>query len=109
MQYGHQPIDREPAQPRVADARKIRGGDAGERLRLAHAQSPFIEHGDDVRGEDGAELLEFRVRQAKVAEQVAVALDGASSMMLLPRPVSGLALSGATPAATMVSALASSA
>jgi hypothetical protein len=50
VENSNQPIEREAPEVRIADTGKIRGGDAGSRMRLAHRQAFAISANGRTRG-----------------------------------------------------------
>jgi hypothetical protein len=71
----HEPVDREAAEIGLSDARKIGRRDPGDVLRRAHRQFALIEHADDLRRQQGAELFPVSLLIAKIAEHVAAAAN----------------------------------
>ena len=59
----------------LADAGEIGGGDSGQLVRRPHRQLAVIEHADDARGQQRAQLLFVRVGLAESADDVAAAPD----------------------------------
>jgi hypothetical protein len=66
-----QPIDGEPPQVGIADARKVGGRDACSIMRGAHGEVFPVEDLDDFGGQDGLALLRVRVLVPEVAEHIA--------------------------------------
>ena len=71
----HQPVQREPAEVRVANAREVRRRETGQRAGLAGGQAAVIQHRDDARREDRLGLLQVDVGVAELAKHIASGLD----------------------------------
>ena len=68
---GNHSIQRETAEPRIANTRKFRIGDARELLCVTRRKLTLIENTDDPRGNNSARLLKACVGSPKVAIHVA--------------------------------------
>src|SRR5208283_4104319 len=66
----HQTVDREAADLGLANAGKIRRGNAGQIMGLAHAQFPGIEHFDNAGRQYRSELFKVRIGIVKITENV---------------------------------------
>ena len=71
----HQPVDGEAAEVGPADAGEVGGGNAGHLMGRADSHLPIIEHADDLRREQRAQLFAIGVGMAEVTEDVAAAAD----------------------------------
>lgn len=71
----HQSVDGEAAEVRIAYAREVGGGDAGQLLRGPHGQLAVIEHATDLCRKQCTQLLAISVGIAEIAEDVATAPD----------------------------------
>jgi len=72
---GHEPVDGEALEVGATDAGEVSGGDAGDLFRLPHRESPLVQHAEDPRGQDGAQLLKVGIGASKIAEDVPVPTD----------------------------------
>ena len=79
VQDGHQAIHREPPQIGIADARKIGRRDPGATLRHTNTQTLPVQHLDDLRRQDGFELLDVRVFMTQIAEDIAASPPDSAS------------------------------
>ena len=71
----HQPVQREPPEIRVADAREIRRGEAGHARGLAHRECVLIQHRDDPGREDRLGLFQIRMRVIEVPKDIPASLN----------------------------------
>ena len=67
---GHQPIDREPPEIRIADAGEVRRRDSRAVVRRAHGQVLPVERLNNFGGQDGLELFGIGVFMPEVAEHI---------------------------------------
>ena len=70
-----QSVDGEAIELDVADAGEVGSGDAGELSGLVGGEAAGVQCLDDLRGEDGPELLKLGVRVAEIAEDVTASSD----------------------------------
>jgi ISXO2-like transposase domain len=68
---GKQAINGKPLQFHLADARKIRGGDAGPMLRFANGEFVAYENLEDFCGKNAFQLPNIRIRVAKITVNIA--------------------------------------
>jgi hypothetical protein len=68
---GKQAINGKPLQFHLADARKIRGGDAGPTLRFPNGEFVAFENLENLRGKNALQLPNIRIRVAKITVNIA--------------------------------------
>jgi hypothetical protein len=74
-QHRHQPVDRKAVELGLADAREIGGGNASHFVRGPDGQLPLIQHGNNPRRQQSAQLLAIRIGMPKVPKDIPTTLD----------------------------------
>ena len=82
----HQPVDGEPVELDLADAREVGRRDAGSCFGIAHGQPLGVESLDDFGSEDGADLAQARIGRAEIGKDVAGAVHQLEIVALTGHP-----------------------
>lgn len=73
IEHRHEPVDGEAGEPRLADTREI-GSRKARFVGAANADTPIVQHGNDLRRKDSLELLYLGIGVTKVAKDIAAAV-----------------------------------